>query len=205
MMGVEARFQAMPENCELFITARQDRAMAEYIMSFNLYMVRTTKQWPNSPNWLNFYGKAKKVVSEFPGVEDRYFYAGARQFDAIVYLLSPARRAVPRQEDTSLIHQAYYGQELLHPEAKAGQGRPIGLVPSAGVALIAQYLNQISRETLFEHYDDERMYYEAGVYKIHPRDKSGWQVEAIRDEFVGMRDIYQAAAEHGEAVIVEID
>ena len=34
-MGVEASFQAMPENCDLYITARQDREIAEDIVYFH--------------------------------------------------------------------------------------------------------------------------------------------------------------------------
>lgn len=200
-MGVEASFQAMPENCELFITARQDSEIADQIMSFNLYMVRVTKQWPNNPKWVEFYQKAKQVFQERPGLAGRYFYAGARTFDAIVYLLSPARRAIPPEQDTSLIRIAVRGFEALHAEAIAGQGGPINFVPASLVPLIVEHLNMINRDILHEHYDGEHM--STHVYKMSNHDED--RFETIWDEFVGMRDVYRAAADHNEAVICVID
>src|ERR1700753_2114848 len=140
-MGVEATFQAMPENCELFIAARQDRDIAELMQFFETYASQENLlRFKEDPKRLEFHTKARKVVSDSPGLLKRYFYAGSRTFDAIVYLLSPIRRSVTHQKDTSLIYQAIYGQEPLHPEAHATQGRPIRLVPAIGVLIIAEYL-----------------------------------------------------------------
>jgi hypothetical protein len=204
-MGVEAYFQAMPEDCELFIAARQDREIAEMMQFFNNYSERDVtgqpEQYRGGPKSYEFHFKARKVAIETPGLRDRYFYAGGRTFDAIVYLLSPARRATPREKDTSLIHQAFYGQEPLYPEAIAVQGIPIGLVPSAGVVQIADYLGTISREILHEQYGTEHIK-NAGIYKSAVGED---RFQVIWDEFVGMRDVYQAAAEHNEAVITVID
>jgi hypothetical protein len=203
-MGVEASFQAMPENCDLFITARQDRETAEALQFFHQFAFEYKTPHPRwDAKWTEIHRMARKLGAEKPDLINRYFYAGSRTFDAIVYLLSPVRRSVTRQKDTSLIYQTIYGQEPLHPEAHATQGRPIGLITSTGVSLIAEYLEQMSKEILHEHYNPKHMS-DVAVYKIHPDDNEA-RFENIWDEFVGMREIYRAAAYHGEAVITVID
>lgn len=203
-MGTEARFQAIPEDCELLIRARQDRKIAEYMQFFESGGTWEPDFWDKpSPDEQYFYDAVQELIRAHPGLEKRYFYAGARTYDAIIYLLSPARREGEWDGDQSLIKKAIWGVELLHPEACAGQGIPIGFVPTADTKTIAGYLDQITREQLHEHYDPQKMY-EAGVYKMAPdRDERRFQV--IWDEFVGMRDVYRAAADHGEAVITVID
>jgi hypothetical protein len=203
-MGVEASFQAMPENCDLFITARQDRETAEALQFFHQFAFEYKTPHPRwDAKWTEIHRMARKLGAEKPDLINRYFYAGSRTFDAIVYLLSPIRRSVTRHKDTSLIYQAIYGQEPLYPEAHASQGRPIGIVPAAGVLPIAEYLEQISMEVLHQHYNPQHMS-DVAVYKMHPNNDEG-RFQNIWDEFVGMRNLYRAAAEHNEAVIVIID
>ena len=169
-MGVEASFQAMPENCELFITARQDRETAEALQFFHRFaFVYKTPHPMWDATWTELHKMARKLGAEKPDLINRYFYAGGRTFDAIVYLLSPARRAGHYEEDTSLIYQAIYGHEPLHLKAHASQGRPIGLVTAGEAPIITKYLEQVSIKTLHEHYNPERMS-EAAVYKMHPTD-----------------------------------
>ncbi len=203
-MGREASFQAIPENCELLIRARQDRKIAED-MQFSLMEAteEPNPRYERSPEEQYFYDVVQELIRAHPGLEKRYFYAGARTYDAIVYLLSPARREGEWDGDQSFIKKAIYGVELLHPEARATQGVPIGFVSRVDTKIIADYLEQITMEQLHEHYDPQQMY-EVGVYKIGPyADEQRFQV--IWDEFVGMRDVYRAAADHCEAVITVID
>jgi hypothetical protein len=204
MMGVEARFQAMPENCDLFIAARQEREIAEALQFFHrLAFAYKTPHPMWDAKWQEAYGLAQKLGAEKPDLINRYFYAGGRTFDAIVYLLSPVRRNLNLKEEDSLIYQAVYGQELLHPKAHASQGWPIGLVTAAGVVQIAEYLSTIREEMLIEYYHPKHMY-EAGAYKMDSAARDG-RFAVIWDEFVGMREVYLAAAYNGEAVITVID
>lgn len=143
------------------------------------------------------------LVEKNAGLKERYFSAGGRAFDIILYLLSPQRRERKYQEDQSLIRKAIYGTERLHPEALATQGCPIGFVPAREVAVISEYLAGISEEKLLDHYDSERMW-QAYVYKMHPEDGES-EFQRIREEFAGMQTIYQQAAAHGEAMITVID
>lgn len=203
-MGREASFQAIPENCELLIRARQEREIAED-MQFSLMEAteEPNPRYERSPEEQYFYDAVQELIRVHPGLEKRYFYAGARTYDAIIYLLSPARREEEFDGDQSLIKKATWGVELLHPEARATQGVPIGFVSRVDTKIIADYLEQITMEQLHEHYNPSKMS-EAAVYKMGPnRDERRFQV--IWEEFVGMRDVYRAAANHDEAVITVID
>jgi hypothetical protein len=119
-MGKEASFQAMPENCELMIAARQNREIAEQIQRIHNFMTDSV-DWFFDPVDVELYYRVQKILLEHPGLSDRYFYAGRRTFDAIVYLLSPQRRAGQYGDDSSLIRQAIYGTERLHPKHVRGR------------------------------------------------------------------------------------
>lgn len=203
-MGTEASFQAIPEDCELLIRARRDRKIAED-MQFSLMDAteEPNPQYVRSPEEQYFYDAVQELIRVHPGLEKRYFYAGARTYDAIIYLLSPARREGEWDGDQSLIKKAIWGVELLHPEACATQGVPIGFVSTVDTKRIAEYLDRVTREQLHEHYDPLKMR-GAAVYKMGLSD-SERRFEVIWEEFVGMRDVYRAAADHDEAVITVID
>jgi hypothetical protein len=201
-MGTEARFQAMPEDCDLMLAARQDREIAEMIQFFKAYAAGGDMPG-NDPKFIEFLDLVQKVVRDYPDLKDRYFYAGARTYDAIVYLLSPVRRAGQFQNNSDLIYQATYGEEPLHSTATATQGHPIGLVKTDSVKIIADFLDMVTIEQLGEFYDAKQMY-EQGVYKMDPSDNER-RFLTIWEEFEGMRDVYRAAADHDEAVIAIID
>jgi hypothetical protein len=201
-MGVEVRFQAIPEDCELLKRARQDRELAELTQFFDgtdtpLYETRTKSVE------IYFINAVKELFTQRPGLVDRYLYAGGRKFDQIIYLLSPAARTEDSKSDHSLIKKAIMGSERLHPEAQATQGRPIGFVPASNVQIIAEFLNSVTFEQFHKHYDPVKMF-EMGVYKMHPNDDEE-QFKYIWAEFEDIRNIYQAAATHGEAMITVID
>jgi hypothetical protein len=202
-MGVEARYQAIPEDCELLKRARQDRETAEQMQFFNDY---ATGEWYSTgPDMLDHFlvQACEELARKHTGLTERYFYAGSRNFDAIVYLLSPVRRHEAPDPDESLIYKAVYGSEHLHPEANASQGRPIGFVPAHMVCTIADYLDAVTREQLHEHYEAPLMR-EQGVYKVFDHHDER-KFQAIWEEFEGMRRVYRAAADHGEAMITVID
>jgi hypothetical protein len=193
-MGVEARYQAIPEDCDLLKRARRDREIAEQLQFFDDY---ATGEWViTAPDMLDHFlvHACEELARKHTGLTDRYFYAGSRMFDAIVYLLSPVRRHEAPDPDESLIYKAVYGSERLHPEARAGQGYPIGFVPSHTVRIIADYLEVVTREQLHEHYEPHLMR-EQGVYKVFEHHDER-KFQAIWEEFEGMRRVYRAAADH---------
>lgn len=202
-MGFEASFQAIPEDCELLKQACQDREIAEHMQFFEQYVRREFPHPLYQQNTLEFIDAAKALAQAHPGLVERYFYAGARTWDCIIYLLSPERRAGNFKNDRSLINKAIRGTELLHPDAHAVQGIPIGFVPVTEVHAIADFLDNVTKEQLHEFYDPSRMY-EMAVYKIHASDDER-RFNTIWSEFCGMRDVYRQAALHNEAMITVID
>ena len=207
-MGVEASFQAIPEDCELLARARRDLGVAELMQFFHNWAVEEYKgrRFDNDPNWLFVFTAAQGLIRKYPGLGQRYYCAWGRKFDAILYLLSPERRAHKTRHsyDGSLIDKAITGCEPLHPMAKAVQGQTIRFVPASDVRLIADYLDGITFEQLCEHYDPDKME-EALVYKIIQIRTREDALRLIWEEFTGMRDLYRAAADHNEAVITVID
>jgi hypothetical protein len=73
-------------------------------------------------------------------------------------------------------------------------------VTTEKVRVIADYLDSITMEILHEHYDPPTML----AYKMH-RDSGESRFQDIWEEFVGMRQVYRAAADHDEAVITVIN
>ncbi len=201
-MGVEARYQAIPEDCKLLARARKDSEIAELMQFFNSF---AEGRWEGSetPAQVFVADSVKELIRERPGLAQRYVYAGGRRWDMIIYLLSPARRVGEHESDHSLIFKSIWGSERLHPEARATQGVPIGFVPAQDVRAISDFLDTVTYELLHEHYDPFQMR-EMAVYKIHPMaDETNFQY--IWEEFTEMRDLYRAAADHNEAVITVID
>jgi hypothetical protein len=206
-MGKDAQYQAIPEDCELLLRARQDRRWAEELQFFPYHMrisVERRRWTKTSPEVAN---AAAALVQEKPDILERNYVGSSRAYDAIRYLLSSFRRERGLWEweaDQSLIRKAIYGAERLHPEAMATQGMPIGFVPAREVVVIAEYLARITAADLREHYDPPLML-ERQVYRVHDLTYSEEVFQFIWKEFAGMQNIYQQAAAHGEAMITVID
>ena len=173
------------------------RMIAEYMGSFNTLALFSRP--PVGPGvdeeLISFYHAVKDLVHLHPGLGQRYYYAGGRTFSAIHYLLSPRRQNPELKSVQSLIDKAIYGTERLHDY--------LGFVSANDVRIIADYLDAITAEQLSKHYNPIQMV-EAGVYKMHATDDEE-RFQIIWEEFTGMRDVYRAAAEHHEAMIVVID
>ena len=204
-MGVEARYQALPENCDFFRRLRHDREFAECVQFFNKYARGQSSLCDTDPQYIHeFRQGALELEQRFPGLASRYYYGVSRCYDQLHYLLSPWWRGEPKWViDHSLIREAIYGIERLHPQAIATQGRPLGLVSAIDVPVLAEYLSEITKEMLHEHYDPPRMVAQ-GVYKIHDTDDES-RFEWAWDEFCGMKTVYQQASTHGEAIVTVID
>ncbi len=199
-MGFDACFQAIPENCELLARARQDRDVAQELQFF-LHDIEPLSERNSTPTEKYVSRAIRALVRSHPGLKQRRLYADHRS-DQIVYLLSPARREDAEDDDT-LVYKAFNGSEHLQPEARAGQGCPIGFLPKADVHAIAEYFDSITVEQLHEYYDPSCMF-DHYVYKIDPScgEKT---FQHIWDNFVEVRDFFREAAAHDEAVITMID
>jgi Domain of unknown function (DUF1877) len=193
-MGFEARYQAMPEG-KFLERARFEVEFAECI------------QFLHDPKWLMSGDEpwrvaARDLVGQRPGLVDRYFYAGSRQFDAIHFLLSQDRRVPPAgrtiSDDPHPSAKAIYGIERLNPTAGTTQGFPFGLVSAASVPKIVRYLAGITESDLGKYFDAKQMS-DAAVYKASS------SLPRIWDELQGMKVVYEAAARHGEAMVTMRD
>jgi hypothetical protein len=204
-MGVELRLQAIPEDCELLIKARRDREVAEQMEFFNAWALEIHRSgWkPETPLEIYFFDAVQELIRQRPSLIQRYFYDGPRGWDALIYLLSPERRARNSKGDNSLVNKAIKGSEPLHPEANATQGWPIGFVPIQDVRAIADFFDAVTFEQLHEHYDPKVMLAN-NVYKSRPDDDE-IRFQHIWDEFVEIKNLYREAADHNEAVITVID
>ncbi|MCR9143606.1 MAG: YfbM family protein [bacterium] len=203
-MGVEASYQAIPDPCDLLTAARENLAIAEALLFLKQY-ARPETLFQESPEDRFVARELKQLLVQFPDLLKEHFYAGGRNFDAIIYLLSAHRREANFENDPSMIYKAVLGSELLHPEAAASQGRPIRFCPAPVVREAAAYLDSVSPEDLREHLDPKAMY-AAAVYKSQFGFNNPEEYFAdLLDEFHGMRDLYLLAAENGRAMIVSID
>jgi hypothetical protein len=202
-MGAAATFQTIPEDSELLARARVDGEVAHWMQFFHSFARGSTPEEPPTPVQAEVANAVQALVRTHPGLAQRYFYAGSRTWEAIVYLLSPDYRSGHGDNDQSLIHQAIFGSERLHPDATTVQGEPIGFVPVAKVRGIAAYLDTVNYDRLHEHYSPHGMA-NFGIYGMEETDDDA-RFDVIWYEFVGMRDVYREAAELGEAVIVVID
>ncbi len=199
-MGIAARFQAVPEGCELLRRARAEREVAEMMEFFDYYAhLEARHNFP--PEITEFVACVESLVLVCPALPERHFYAGGQHWDKILYLLSHARRTEDYANDQSLVRKAIRGCEPLHPEACATQGQPIGFVPAYEVHRIADYLDEVTYEQLYNYYDPHVMA-QQGVYKVNSDvDERVY----IWDEFTMMSNVYRAAADHNEAMIVVLD
>lgn len=196
--------QAIPEDSDLFRAACKDYQVAEALQYFQALAFGT--RMPPTPvgykigKWKSIYAMARKIGTTRYSLKSRCLYTDGHTFEAISYLLSFTPQDKSRGKDTSLIHDAFYGEESLHSKAFTMLGMPIGFVTAARTRLIAEYLGTITYDIMHEHFDTEASR-KARIYKITEGEE---QFDDIWGQFVDMRKMYQATAEHNEAVITEV-
>jgi hypothetical protein len=195
-MGVRADYQAMPEECELMISARHDPEIASMMPFFNmearneklrhLYATNNREYLDrrNSPKAEQFMSKLEKALQDKPDLPDRYYGMGLKGAE---YTAQDILESVAETEDeASLGYLVAFGKDILHPEAESDF--EIRFVPAKDVPRFCAFLNTITEEIFFEWW--------------HSNDADSEWYEASWRDFVGMREVYRAALEHGEAVIV---
>lgn len=202
-MGLETTLQAIPESCELLVQARADQRVAELTQFINYHAINGFRRSGMTPAEIIYNHALEELDREHPKTIQRYFYGGGRNWDMILYLLSEERRDPNARKDDSMIYKAIRGCERLHPEAKAGQGVPIGFVSAFDAVQITKYLEAITLEQFRQHYLPPKMY-EEGVYKMYP-DAAEELFNYIWEEFKGIREFYREVAVYEEAVIACLD
>jgi hypothetical protein len=184
-MSVRADYQAMPEECELMISARHDPEIASMMQIFNFFALN--REFLERTNYLEreqFMSKLEKVLQDKPDLLDRYYGMGLSGSE---YTAQDILESVAETEDeASLGYVVAFGKDILHPDAESDF--PIRFVPAKDVPGFCAFLNKITEEIFFEWW--------------HSNDADSEWYEASWRDFVGMREVYRAAHEHREAVIV---
>jgi hypothetical protein len=143
----------------------------------------------------------------------RYFYAGHQTFGIILYLLSPYKRKLLREDKNGATEASvtgrtriliqyvshFYGFKSLHPETWL-----IGFVLSKHVTTIARnYLSSITHDIFHKYCIPQHM---ECLYKSSGINDSCHFEDAWQEFMIGMRDIYAMAAKYNnEAAIACID
>ena len=189
-MGIDADFIAFPEDCELLHEARRNIDIAHSLAYLRYYVEPNSRHAKsNDPDNVRLRNAALKLFDEHPGLIDRYYSERGRNWATIMYLISPTDY-LSKRENRTLIEKAYYGFEPLHPEVRVR-----GLVRRGDVHALSAYLNTITREQLHSNFPPKQR-----IYKCGP-DADEERFEVIWQDFVGMRNLYNMAMEHGEAVV----
>jgi len=197
-MGLELRYQAMPEECSLLERARHDLEFGRLLQFFE----PIAKEEEEEQTWIDFALEVRQTIRLYPGIEQRNFSLD-RRWDQLYYLLSEARRKSEPRDETSLIHQAIFGGDVLHPDVKAGQGIPIRYLPPADVLQVVALLATVTSEALQAHFNPSAMR-EAAVYKIRG-DEDEFDFKYLQQDFGALKTFYEQAVMHHEGVLTCLD
>lgn len=193
--------QAIPEDSDLFRAARKDHEVAEAMTSCLEWAFRHKIIHPHwTARQKSIHALVQKLGKVRHDLRHRCFHADGETFEAIWYLLSVMPQDQSRDKETRLIYDVFHGGEALHPNAFAREGMSIGLVRAVLTHQIADFLRTVTYDRMHEHFDTEDSR-KARIYKITRGEE---QFDDIWDEFENLRKMYQAAAEHNEAVITEV-
>lgn len=200
-MGFELTYQALPENCLLLLRSRHDPDFGSLLPFFKLFAEQDEEDRENQTR-TDFVQEVRQVVQLHPGIEQRNFSLD-RRWDMLYYLLSEQRRNCEATDETSLIHQAIFGGDILHPDVRAGQGILIRYLPLAKVRRVVALLATLTSETLEVNFDPSAMR-QAAVYKIRG-DEEKFYFELLEQDLKALKTFYQLAVIHHEGVLTCLD
>jgi len=82
-MGLDMKYQAMPEECDLLKRSRQEPEFANPLEFFSSIAREGAKS--ADAVWQDFSTAAQQTIQQYPGLETRYLFWG-RRWDAVYYL-----------------------------------------------------------------------------------------------------------------------
>lgn len=128
----------------------------------------------------------------------------ARWWDRLHYVLSATRRGEASTAADRAVDRAFGQGDLIAEHISGGQGIPVRYLTPEAVAQIAAVVGPMDSDDLARHYDPIRME-AAAVYKFWAdrADAAGWA--HLVQCFTEFRDLFVAAAEKGDGMVVDMD
>ena len=196
-MGMDLSYQAIPDNSPALERARRDGLFGCELEFWSSYarpdtrrdaMVQRARasQEEHDLAFVDAVALSRQSAREHPGLELRC-WTWSRGYDAVHYLLSPARRA-GQGEAHDWAHEPIYGAQVLHAEARTTIGFPIRYNPPYLVREYAEIIGGATRDDLILHFDAAKMR-RGGVYKYFG-DPDGFE-NWMWPEFEAWRGFYE--------------
>ena len=205
-MGIDAIYQAVPAAFPAPLPFTGD--LGDDIVTVRVALLHGGRHHgpPPSASTARIHAEVvRPLLAAHPGIAARTFVDPGRQWDALHWLLSPARRGA-RHHGRSPAEDL--GSAFVcgaHPieGASATQGTPLRMTPASLVATVADHAATVREEELREVLAREPF---AGVYKTPdggalPDD--AWR--ALMDYVAQLLALHRAASERGEALLVMFD
>lgn len=204
-MGLDFHYQAMPENCELLIWARNEPDFGANLEFFNSYALMSLEELQKEIDdcsedqlFVEFIRQTRKTVQRNPAIAHRNLYFG-RKWDCIYYLLSERRRQCEERDWSNWVEKAIFGGQVLNELTQTTIGFPIRYLCPAEVFDIQNKLETVTIEKLHCHWNPQAMS-KAGVYKSHV-DQNENDFHWIQESFEKLRAFYTLVAERNEGVL----
>jgi hypothetical protein len=192
MMGLDAIYQALPDDWSLLAAAKEGDLTAnqelEAALFFLLRFHGTGMQTKSKMMDTTSYAVCD-LLQRHPHIAERNCRLD-RRWDKLYFLLSSERRGSRPWPDDALAKQSIFGVRTLFE---------LHYSPPAAVFDVAAFLERTTIADLYLNYDPERMA-EGGVYKFHIEDAVvEWKI--LVSTFMEFRAFYQSTALVGNAVI----
>jgi hypothetical protein len=188
-MGLDIKYQAIPDDCELLELTRKYQD-DEWLFRFDSIPPPFIIE-KYGKNELDFLAARKKLCANHPGIEKRRFITRAWGF--LSYLLSESRRKQSKRDD--IWNRIVLGGDLLIAEGK------VRFLAATEVKELSILLEQT---TLERQYFNVNAMIEAKVYKSNQLAQTEQTFQFILAEYNELKNMYKLAAEHNEGIITKM-
>ena len=199
-MGIDAKYQALPDPCELLERATREPDFGEVLATTrSAFVYRGVWHGPTpETSRVDFYSTVRHMIADYPDIETRNYVT--RTWDALHYVLSSERRR-------GVVDAHDQGTIAVRGGSPVGAlcstiGTPIRFTRADQVRELAEWIESIAPSRLREHVDTEVMRL-AGIYKFRFRENTDflWIIES----YLHLASLYRDAANRGEGVLVVFD
>ena len=199
-MGTERWYIALPNDSEILRRAVVDADYGEFL-GLPFWIDEPPPLAGRDPTATNFLADVAALKARYPGLAS-WAYTLDRQYDAIEYLLSPARRDETDDPD----HwgtRAVRGSHPLPESVRGGQGHPSRHSTAADVRAIAVELERLTLDDLLLAYDPAGMVAE-DVYKFRQQSGDPAMFGLLVAYFGHFRDFYRSLAREGLGLVAVV-